>query len=533
MADQVTSQLAKARIDEAGSSSSSGETSPTFDSANVSGISSPNSSRPPSPLLRPLGKAPAASTKGLPSRPKPGFNALNGASMGFTAMANSAAKKQENMSQPKSATVSAPSSKPTTPEESDDEEEDDIARRRAKPPARRTSSAAMAPFITKFDLYEPDEFVVKDGTRSPLRLEKVAIIGSGSWGTALARVAAINVAEREGFDSEVRMWVREREIPGKGKLTSIINETHQNERYLPNVELPENLIAVPELKDVVKNATLILFCVPHQFLPDVLKVLNQPGVVNKSARGISAIKGVDVQIKEETDPTGQVKKTAEIYTFPGVIEKGLNIPCSALGGANIALDVGRGEFCETTIGVPGPKDAALWHAVFDGPTFRVHPIEDVAGVSLSGALKNIVALAAGFVDGMGLGGNTKAAILRHGLLEMSSFTMEFFPSSSPLTFSHHSAGVADLITTSFGGRNRKCAEAFIKCRPEYGGEGIKSFVQLEEELLNGQKLQGTLTAEEVFHFLDVRGRLEGYPLFDTVYRIAFQGLDPKRLFDGL
>ena len=72
----------------------------------------------------------------------------------------------------------------------------------------------MEPFITKFDPFHPTEFIVdpKSGHRSPARLEKVAIVGSGSWGTALARVAAINAAEREGFDPEVKMWVREREV---------------------------------------------------------------------------------------------------------------------------------------------------------------------------------------------------------------------------------------------------------------------------------------------------------------------------------
>ncbi|KAJ7593281.1 NAD-dependent glycerol-3-phosphate dehydrogenase N-terminus-domain-containing protein [Mycena floridula] len=390
----------------------------------------------------------------------------------------------------------------------------------------------MAPFITKFDLYEPEEYVFdkKSGARSPARLEKIAVIGSGSWGTALARVATINAAQRDGFDPEVRMWVREREIPGRGKLTDIINETHQNERYLPNVELPSNLVAVSDLAQVVQGATLLLFVVPHQFLPDVFQVLKKPGTISKGARAISAIKGVDVQLFQGSDN----QKQAEIYTYPSVIEKELNILCSALGGANIALDVGRGEFCETTIGVPSSKDAALWHAVFDGPAFRVHPIEDVAGVSLSGALKNVVALSAGFVDGMGLGGNTKAAILRIGLLEMSTFTLEFFPGSSPLTFSHHSAGMADLITTSFGGRNRKCAEAYIKSRAEYGGVGKgKSFDELEVELLNGQKLQGVATTAEVFEFLHARGRLEGYSLFDKVYRISFENMDPKRLFEDL
>ena len=69
-------------------------------------------------------------------------------------------------------------------------------------------------------------------------------------------------------------------MPGKGKLTDIINSTHQNERYLPNVELPENLVAVSDLKEVVKGATLLLFVVPHQFLPNVLKTLKEPGVID-------------------------------------------------------------------------------------------------------------------------------------------------------------------------------------------------------------------------------------------------------------
>lgn len=126
---------------------------------------------------------------------------------------------------------------------------------------------------------------------------------------------------------------------------------------------------------------------------------------------------------------------------------------------------------------------------------------------------------------------------------MAAFTKEFFPSSSSLTFSHHSAGVADLITStylvsflrfilltsllpaSFGGRNRKCAEAFIKTG--------KTFAQLEHELLKGQKLQGVATAEETYQFLHARGRTEGYPLFTKVYKISFEGMDPKSLFDDL
>jgi glycerol-3-phosphate dehydrogenase (NAD+) len=143
-----------------------------------------------------------------------------------------------------------------------------------------------------------------------------------------------------------------------------------------------------------------------------------------------------------------------------------------------------------------------------------------------------------------MGGNTKAAILRIGLQEMREFCMEFFEGSKAetyvhtfhrdlqgtdkialLRFSNESAGIADLITTCYGGRNRKCAEEFTKTG--------QPFSQIEERLLNGQKLQGTATAEEVNAFLTARKRVKGYPLFEKVYLIAFKGLSPKELVVGL
>ena len=148
-------------------------------------------------------------------------------------------------------------------------------------------------------------------------------------------------------------------------------------------------------------------------------------------------------------------------------------------------------------------------------------IEDVAGVSLGGALKNIVAIGAGFCDGLNWGDNAKAAIMRIGLMEMRDFALEFFDNVKSETFTETSAGIADLITTCVGGRNRRCAEAFVRTG--------KPFSELEVELLNGQKLQGTQTAKEVHEFLKVKGRVDGYPLFRTIYNIAFEGLPPAQL----
>jgi glycerol-3-phosphate dehydrogenase (NAD+) len=101
-------------------------------------------------------------------------------------------------------------------------------------------------------------------------------------------------------------------------LTEIINETHENERYLPDVDLPENLVAVSDLESVVKDATLIIFVVPHQFLMPVIQRLKKPGVLTKGARAISAIKGIQVD-------------GASIQIYPAMIEEMLGMPCSALG----------------------------------------------------------------------------------------------------------------------------------------------------------------------------------------------------------
>lgn len=108
-------------------------------------------------------------------------------------------------------------------------------------------------------------------------------------------------------------------------LTHVINKTHLNSRYLPDVVLPRNLVAVPHLKDVVKDATLIVFVVPHQFLHTVLNELARPGVLLRGAKAVSAIKGVEVN-------------GTDIQTFASLIEAKVGLPCSALSGANIALE---------------------------------------------------------------------------------------------------------------------------------------------------------------------------------------------------
>ena len=270
------------------------------------------------------------------------------------------------------------------------------------------------------------------------------------------------------------------------------------------------------------------------------------GAILPYARGISCIKGVKVDRED-------------VSLFSESIGEKLGIYCGALSGANIANEVALEKFSETTVAYdpppmdsrnPTPKgptpqsshmdltiitehkdskgktskvhltsqpsdlpliDRDLLKTLFHRPYFHVHVVADVAGVSLGGALKNIVALAAGFVAGLQWGDNAKAAVMRVGLLEMVKFGKMFFKESVRTgTFTEESAGVADLITSCSGGRNYRCAKMSVE-------EGVGIDV-VEKRELNGQMLQGTSTAQEVYAFLKARGKEGEFPLLTATYR---------------
>jgi len=339
--------------------------------------------------------------------------------------------------------------------------------------------------------------------------EKVAIIGSGNWGSAIAKIIGFNVRRNpEVFDPEVRMWMFEEDFEGK-KLSEVFNTTHQNPKYLPGITIDSGVVAIPDLVESVKGATVLVFVIPHQFLKRTCATIKPH--LPAGAKAISLIKGVDLN---ETGPV----------LLSSIIKDNLNIDVSVLMGANIANEVAKDMFSEATIGYTDKANAKLYVNLFNTPTFRCECIEDIPGVEICGALKNVVALAAGFSDGLGYPGNTKAAILRIGLLEMKKFAQHFFSGVKIETF-FESCGLADLFVTCTEGRNRKCAEAFAK--------GGKTFKELETEMLNGQLLQGTGTAEEVDRILVNLNLTKEYPLMHAVYEISFKGKPVQELLAAL
>ncbi|XP_053323217.1 glycerol-3-phosphate dehydrogenase 1-like protein [Spea bombifrons] len=338
---------------------------------------------------------------------------------------------------------------------------------------------------------------------------KVCIVGSGNWGSAVAKIIGNNVKNTQKFAATVNMWVFEELINGR-KLTEIINTDHENVKYLPGHKLPDNVVAVPDLGDAVKDADLLVFVIPHQFINKICQEIS--GKVHKKALGITLIKGID------EGPEG-------LKLISDIIREKMGIDISVLMGANIANEVAAEKFCETTIGSRVRENGVLFKELLQTPNFRITVVDDADTVELCGALKNIVAVGAGFCDGLNCGDNTKAAVIRLGLMEMISFAKIFCKGQVSSATFLESCGVADLITTCYGGRNRKVAEAFVKTG--------KSIEELENEMLNGQKLQGPQTSAEVYRILKQKGMVDKFPLFTAVYQICYEGVPVEEFISCL
>ncbi|KAK2585286.1 hypothetical protein KPH14_009973 [Odynerus spinipes] len=274
--------------------------------------------------------------------------------------------------------------------------------------------------------------------------------------------------------------------------------------------MKEFVVAVADVVEAAKDADILIFVLPHQFIRTLCATLL--GQIKPTAVGLSLIKGFD-----QGDGTN-------VELISKIIEKNLRIQCHVLMGANLANEVAEEKFCETTIGCKDKRLGPILKDLVQTSYFRVVVVEDTEAVEVCGALKNVVACAAGFVDGLGLGDNTKAAVIRLGLMEMIKFVDTFFGGAKLSTF-FESCGVADLITTCYGGRNRRICEQFVK-----SGKSIR---QLEEELLSGQKLQGPATADEVHAMLKARNALEKFPLFTAVQRICHEEIRPADLIDQI
>ena len=255
--------------------------------------------------------------------------------------------------------------------------------------------------------------------------KKLAILGAGSWGTALAIVLAPR------FD-EIRLWVYEKDLAER------LGETRENDIFLAGFKLPANVRVTAELKDSA-GAEMVLGVMPSRFARRVYS--GAAPYFNPAMTFVSATKGLEQQTLLRMSQV-----LAEALPFPAKI--------AALSGPTFAREIARGEPAAVVIASSDEEVAAKVQAAFSGPSFRLYTNSDMIGVEIGAALKNVIAIGAGLCQGLGLGNNTLAALITRGLAEITRLAAAM--GGQPRTLAGL-AGLGDLVLTCGGelSRNRR------------------------------------------------------------------------------
>ena len=323
-----------------------------------------------------------------------------------------------------------------------------------------------------------------------MKLERIAIIGAGGWGSALALIWA-------NRGHSVLLWGNN---PAR---VEAIRDTRENKIHLPGVLLPKSIGLTSELKDC-GDADLIVWVTPSTALREIAVRL-QPVVTNNNALFLSCVKGIE---------HGSGKRMSEILVeiFPGHA-------VAVLSGPNLAIEVSRGLPTATVVACTDPIRAADLQRYLGTSRFRIYTGEELTGIELGGALKNIFAIAAGAGDGLGLGDNSKAALVTRSLAEMIRLGTKM--GADARTF-YGLSGAGDLMATRFSqlSRNRRVGEELGRGRTV--GE-ITSSMQTVAEGIPTAK-----SAYECARKLNVET-----PVIDEVYALVHQGKSALRAMEDL
>ena len=286
----------------------------------------------------------------------------------------------------------------------------------------------------------------------------IAVLQAGSWGTTLATILA-----RDGGRA-VTLWTRD------GTQAERIAAERENRRYLPGIRVPDRVLVTADLARAVAGADDVIVAAPSIGVP-ALRDAVAP-LLERTQRVLSATKGL------ATDGRRMSELWAEAVGVSRV---------AVLSGPNISREIASGHPAASVIASSDPDTARRFQDVVGTPMFRTYTDTDVVGVEICGALKNIVALGAGAIDGMGYGDNAKAGFMTRGIAEISRYG--FAHGANPLTVAGL-AGVGDLIVTCFSkhSRNRTVGELLAK--------GVRP--QEIRERLGGQIAEGLTTAEATY-----------------------------------
>ena len=317
-------------------------------------------------------------------------------------------------------------------------------------------------------------------------MTKIAVLGAGSWGTVLGSMLA-----DKGY--EIVLY------GNNAKVNDEVNQHHTNEHYMKNWQVNETVTATGDLKQALKAAEIVLFVLPTQAIrsvaQNVSKVLKQ---INAKPLLVTATKGIE---------PGSKKLISEILTeeiYPDDEDK-----IVAISGPSHAESVAQKDLTAISCASTSRENAQKVQQLFSNDYFRLYTNNDLIGVEVAGAVKNVIAIAAGILVGKHYGDDAKAALMTRGLAEITRLGVNYF-GADPMTFSGLS-GIGDLIVTctSVNSRNWRCGKQL--------GEG-KSLDYILQNM--GQVVEGATTVKAV-HELCQEKQID-MPISEAIYRVLYQ-----------
>lgn len=323
-------------------------------------------------------------------------------------------------------------------------------------------------------------------------MAKIAVLGAGSWGSALSIVLSDN-----GHD--VRLWTHRK------SQADTINSEHKNTQYL-DVSFPPDLKAYDSLKKAVKDVSAVLIVVPTKAIREVCKQLNQ--LINDDLTIIHASKGIEPETLMRVSE--MIAQEMDRYEKEEIV---------VLSGPSHAEEVAKRQPTSVTVSSFDNEQARITQDLFINEFFRVYTSPDMIGIELGGALKNIIALGAGISDGLGYGDNAKAALITRGLAEIVRLGSSL--GANPLTFLGL-PGVGDLIVTctSVHSRNWRAGNLL--------GEG-KNLEEVLDQM--GMVVEGVRTVKAAYKFANSQ-QVE-MPITTGIYQILFENKEPKDIVEQL
>ncbi|MBU8879108.1 NAD(P)H-dependent glycerol-3-phosphate dehydrogenase [Bacillus sp. FJAT-29790] len=315
--------------------------------------------------------------------------------------------------------------------------------------------------------------------------ESIAVIGAGSWGTALALVLADN-------KHDVKLWGHNLEQINE------MNTFHTNKKYLPDIQLPEGIIGYSSLEEALSGVDTIILAVPTKAIREVIGKIN--AIRTEPLTIVTVSKGIEpdtlLRISE------MIEEEMQAHLLKSVV---------VLSGPSHAEEVSLRHPTTVTVSSENMEEAGKIQDLFINHNFRVYTNPDIVGVEIGGALKNIIALAAGITDGLGYGDNAKAALITRGLAEIARLGMKM--GASPLTFSGLT-GIGDLIVTctSVHSRNWRAGNLLGK------GHNLQEVLDNMGMVVEG--VRTTKAAKQLAKKYDVN-----MPITDVLYDVLFNNVN--------